>query len=108
MEYILLNKLDVLTKDKLIKSYKDNNYEIIYENNNIIILRLGNKIIDEDTYINITISIIKKRNINNSIIDITKAFMYAKEKGKYNMFNNKFDWYIRNILIKEMIDNGKN
>ena len=101
MKYILLNNLDSITNIKLKESYKNNNYEIIYDKDNIIILRLGNEIVDEETYIKITISIVKRANLNNKVIDLTKAFNYAKEKGIYNKLNNKFDWYIRNIIIKE-------
>lgn len=107
LNYLLLHNIESNMKDKLLKNYEKEGYRVIYEDeNNILITNNNSKLIDEDKYIKITISKIKRSNLinksNGKVIDLTKAFEYAKEKGKYNLFNNKFDWYIRNIIIKEL------
>ena len=107
MKYLLLHNLENNIKDKLISNYIKDNYQIIYKDeNNIILKNYKDKLLDEEKYIKIVISVLKRNNLintsNSKIIDLTKAFEYAKEKGKYNIFNNKFDWYIRNIIIKEL------
>ena len=110
MKYILMHNLDDIVKEKTLKSYLNEGYNIIYEDKeNTIIKNFREQIEDEETYIKITISHIKKTTIldkaRGKIIDITKAFEYAKKKGKYNLLNNKFDWHIRNIIIKETLKN---
>ena len=109
MNYTLLHNLEKNVKNQLIKKYINDGYQIIYKDQDNIIVRKGNiKIIDEEKYINIALSILKRNSLinkaNGKVIDLTKAFEYAQEKGKYNMFNNKFDWYVRNIIIKELIN----
>ncbi|MBR3229482.1 MAG: hypothetical protein IKF91_01490 [Bacilli bacterium] len=109
MKYILIHNLEENIKEKTLKSFIKEEYQIIYEDEkNIIIKKNKEKIIDEDIYIKITLSIIKRneiiKNSKGKIIDITEAFEYAKTKEKYNKFNNKFDWYIRNIITKEIIN----
>lgn len=109
MKYLLMHNLEENIKDNTLNSYLKEEYQIMYEDkNNIIITNDKEKIIDEDTYIKITISTLKKYELINKskglIIDITKAFEYAKTKKEYDKFNNKFDWHIRNIIIKEIIN----
>lgn len=108
MKYLLIHNLEEKIKEKTLKSYLKEGYQIIYEDeNNTIIKDNKEKIIDEDTYIKITINILNRNElINNSkgkIINITEAFKYAKTKKEYNKLKNKFDWYIRNIITKEII-----
>ena len=66
----------------------------------------SNNLLDEEIYIKILYSFLKRNSAikehKGKIIDLTKAFEYAYKKGKYNKFDNKFDWYIRNIIIKEL------
>ena len=66
-------------------------------------------IIEEEIYIKILYSYIKRSEIIKSctgkILDVTKAFQYASSKNGYNKFDNKFEWYIRNIITKEIINN---
>lgn len=108
MNYTLLHNLENNIKEQLIKRYIDDGYQIIYKDEDNIIIKKGNtEIIDEEKYIKITLSTLKRSSLikksNGKIIDLTQAFKYAQEKGKYNMFNNKFDWYIRNIITKELL-----
>ena len=108
MKYLLMHNLEENIKEKSLNSYLKEGYQIIYEDkNNTIIKKDKEKIIDEDKYIKITLSILKRKELINKskgkIIDITEAFKYAKTKKEYDKFNNKFDWYIRNIIIKEII-----
>lgn len=109
MKYILIHNLEENVKAKTLKKYIEEDYKIIYEDKqNTIITNDKEKIIDEDTYIKITISTLKRNELINKskgkIIDITEAFKYAKTKKEYDKFNNKFDWYIRNIITKEIIN----
>ena len=97
-----MHSLEKNYQKNTLNSFLKEGYEIIYHENSDIIIR-KEKIIDEETYIKITISILNKNNIikksKSKIVDLTKAFEYAKAKGKYNKLNNKFDWYIRNIIV---------
>ena len=108
MKYMLIHNLEEKTKEKTLKSFMKEEYQIVYEDEKNIIIKKGKeKIIDEETYIKITISILKRneiiKNSKGKIIDITEAFEYAKTKKEYDKFKNKFDWYIRNIITKEII-----
>ena len=105
MKYILLCNIDSISKNILIKSYQKEGYEIIENINNCILLKYNNnKIIDEEVYIKILYTYLKrsefKKDINGIIIDLTDAFKYAESKNGYNKFDNKFDWYVRNTIIK--------
>ncbi len=107
MKYLLLHNLDILSKNKILQGYLTEGYHILSENDDNILLKLGEEEIeDEDTYVKLTFSLIKRNTmIQESIgkvIDLTEAFLYAKKKGKYDGFNNKFDWYIRNTILKEI------
>lgn len=109
MKYLLIHNLEENIKEKALNSYLKEDYQIIYEDKNNIIIKKGKeKIIDEEVYIKITISTLKRKELINKskgkIIDITEAFKYAKTKKEYDKFNNKFDWYIRNIITKEIIN----
>ena len=107
MKYILLHNLDDLLKEKTLDGYLNEGYKIVFEDTkNLIIKNTEDKILDEDKYIKITISIINRSNINkSSIIDLSDAFNYAKSKGKYNIFNNKFDCFIRKEIIQSFNTN---
>lgn len=107
MNYTLLHNLESNVKEQLIKKYINDGYQIIYKDQDNIIIKKGNiKLLDEEKYIKIVLSTLKRSSFikrsSGKIIDLTKAFEYAQEKGKYSMFNNKFDWYIRNIMMKEL------
>ena len=107
LNYILFHNLENNIEKQLIKKYTNNGYQIIYkEKDNIIIKKENMKIMDEEIYIKITLSILKRNHLikesTGKIIDLTKAFDYAQKKGKYNMLDNKFEWYIRNIIMKEL------
>lgn len=109
MNYILLHNLENNAKEKLIKNYRNDGYQIIYKDLNNVIIKKGNiKLLDEEKYIKITLSILKRSSLikqsKGKIIDLTKVFEYAQEKGKYSMFHNKFDWYVRNLIMKELIN----
>ena len=110
MKYLLLYNIDKLSKNIFLKGYIDEGYEVVKdEEENILIKNNSNSIIDEDTYVKILYSFLKRnsaiKEIKGKIIDLTEAFEYANKKGKYNKFNNKFDWYIRNIIIRELNSN---
>ena len=102
--YLLLYNIEPITKEELLNSYKKEGYIIAHEiDNNILIKNVKENIIDEETYIKILFSYLKKFRINKGkVIDFSKAFEYASKKGKYKIFGNKFDWYIRNEITKNL------
>ena len=102
--YLLLYDIEPITKEELLKSYEKEGYIIAYEeDNSILIKNIKEDIIDEETYIKILFSYLKKSRITKGkIIDFSKAFEYASKKGKYKIFGNKFDWYIRNEMTKNI------
>ena len=117
MKYYLLYNLEELTKEKLLSGFLKDDYKIIYNNENIILVKKNSeKIIDEETYIKIVISIIKKYKILNKrghTIDLSKAFEYAEKTKdkKYNILSNKFTLLVRQAIVQELIkwgDYGEN
>ena len=110
MKFLLIYNMDRLSKDILLKSYLDDGFEIVLDTDNYILIKKNsNIIIDEEIYLKILNSYLKrnklKEDIKGKIIDLTDAFLYAESKKGYDKFDNKFDWYIRNTLIKEIINN---
>lgn len=108
LNYILFHNLEKNVKEQLIKNYLQDGYQILYQDDNDIILKKGDReILDEETYIQITVSVLKRnrfiKTASGKIVDLSKAFIYAKEKGKYDFLHNHFDWTIRNILLKEFL-----
>lgn len=108
MKYLLMHNLEKETKENILKSYLKEEYQIVYKDEeNIIVKKDKEKIIDEDIYIKITVNTIKRNQLINKskgkIIDITEAFKYAKTKKQYDKLKNKFDWYIKNIITKELL-----
>ena len=109
MKYLLLYNMDKLSRDIFLKSYLDYGFEIVSDTNNCILIKKNsNIIIDEDIYIKILNSYLKrnkiKSDVNGKIIDLTDAFIYAESKKGFNKFDNRFEWYIRNTIIKEIIN----
>jgi hypothetical protein len=107
MKYILLYKIEELSKKMILKNYIDKGFDIVSGIDNIILIRRNkDSIKDEDIYIKILYSFIKRSEIakesKGKIIDLTNAFEYAKKKNGYNKFDNKFEWYIKNTIIKEI------
>ena len=107
MKYILLYKIDELSKKVIIKSYIDDGFEIVSDVDNITLLKKNSiPIPDEETYIKILYSYIKRSEMakesKGTIINLTNAFEYASKKNGYNKFDNKFEWYIKNTIIKEI------
>ncbi|MBR6948834.1 MAG: hypothetical protein IKH54_01445 [Bacilli bacterium] len=109
MKYLLLYNVDGLSKGIFLKSYLDDGFEIVFDLNNYILIKKdSNNIIDEDIYVKIVYSFLNSssiiKNSKGKIIDLTSAFKYAESKNGYNKLDNKFDWYIRNTIIKEIIN----
>ena len=107
MKYILLYNIDELSRKTLLKSYLNDGYVILEEKDNIVLIKKdSNNIIDEDIYIKVLFSYLKKITItkkgSGKVIDITKAFKYAYSKNGFDRFDNRFEWYIRNIIIREL------
>jgi len=106
MKYILIYKLDELVKEKIINGYMKDGFILCHEENNILLIKKDDDLIkDEEIYIKILFSNIKRNSLLKNkklVIDLTKAFEYAKEHD-VKSFDNKFLWFIRNIITKEAI-----
>ncbi len=112
MKYILLYNIDELSKNVFLKSYLEDGFEIVSETNHTILIKKNsNSIKEEETYIEILNSYLKRSGMikdkKGKIIDLTNAFQYAESKNGYDKFDNKFEWYIRNTIIKELLNNDK-
>ena len=112
MKYLLLFNIEDLSKNVLLKSYLEDGFEIAWENkNNYLIKKNSNKIIDEETYVKILSDYLKRtemiKDIKGKVIDLTSAFKYAESKNGYDKFDNKFEWYIRNTIVKKLLNDNK-
>ena len=108
MKYLLLYKLDDMLKEKILDGYLKDGFIISYEIDNIILIKKSDITIkDEDIYIKVLFSFINRSRalLNNKsfVSDLTDAFNYASKKEEFSKFDNKFEWYIRNIITRECI-----
>ncbi len=109
MKVVLIHNLDVLTKEAIIKNYKEIGYQEIWSDEENHLLKLGDEIIpDLDTYLKVLSSFLKSNHMANQsrgrIIDLTKAFEYAYKSKRFNKFDNHFTCYLRNLTISEIIN----
>ncbi len=109
MKVVLIHNLDMLTKEAIIKNYKDNGYQEIWSDEENHLLKLGDeKIPDLETYLKVLSSFLKSNHMTNQsrgrIIELTKAFEYAYKSKRFNKFDNHFTWYLRNSIIAEVIN----
>ena len=107
MKYLLLYNIEPLSKNVLLNSYMKDGFEVIFKTSDYILIKNKNTSIkDEDIYIKILNSYLKRsiitKKLKGKIIDLSSAFKYAKTKDGFNKFDNRFDWYIRNIITKEL------
>ena len=108
MKYLLLYKLDDMLKEKILDGYLKDGFIISYEIDNIILIKKSDiNINDEDIYIKVLFSFINRSRalLNNKsfVSDLTDAFNYASKKEEVSKFDNKFEWYIRNIITRECL-----
>ena len=108
MKYLLLFKLDEMLKEKILSGYLKEGFIILYEKDNIILIKKSDIIIiDEDIYVKVLFSFLNHSKVmlkNKSFVsDLTDAFIYVSKKEGFSKFDNKFEWYIRNIIIRDSI-----
>ena len=108
MKYLLLYKLDDMLKEKILDGYLKDGFIISYEKDNIILIKKSDITInDEDIYIKVLFSFINRSRalLNNKsfVFDLTDAFNYASKKEEFSKFDNKFEWYIRNIITRDIL-----
>ena len=108
MKYLLLYKLDDMLKEKILDGYLNDGFIISYEIDNIILIKKSDITInDEDIYIKVLFSFINRSKalLNNKsfVSDLTDAFNYASKKEEFSKFDNKFEWYIRNIITRDIL-----
>ena len=109
MKVILIHNLDILTKEQIINNYKNNGYKEIWKNDeNNLFMKDEVKINDLEIYLKVL-----ERFLNNNsmvkyskgrIIDLTQAFLYASKKEKFNKFDNRYIWYLRNSMLNEILN----
>ena len=108
MKYLLLFKLDEMLKEKILSGYLKEGFIIIYEKDNVVLIKKSDITVnDEDIYIKVLFSFINRSRalLNNKsfVSDLTDAFIYVSKKEGFSKFDNKFEWYIRNIIIRDSI-----
>lgn len=108
MKYLLLYKLNEMLKEKILSGYLKDGFNILYENDNVILIKKSDiNIIDEDIYVKVLFSFLNRSKImlknKRFVSDLTDAFNYASKKEGFSKFDNKFEWYIRNIIIRDSI-----
>ena len=108
MKYLLLYNLDEMLKEKILSGYLKDGFTIIYENDNVVLIKKSDiNIHDEDIYIKVLFSFLNRSKVmlkNKSFVsDLTDAFIYVSKKEGFSKFDNKFEWYIRNIITRDII-----
>ena len=108
MSYLLLHNLEEYTYKNILESYEKDGYIILYKDNKNTLIKKSDLIIkDEDIYIKVLFSNLNKNKMiidsKGLVIDITNAFFHAYKKNGFDKFDNIFIWYIRNILIRNVI-----
>jgi len=108
MNYLILHNLEEYTYKNILESYEKAGYIILHKEDNDTLIKKSNLIIkDEETYIKVLYSHIKKNKLISDskglVIDITKAFQYAYKKNGFDKFDNIFIWYIKKILISSVL-----
>ena len=107
MKYLLLHNMDEISKNIFLKSYIDDGFKItsVFDNS-ILIKKDAKSIIDEDIYIKVLRSYLKRSEVSKKctgkIIDLTDAFKYASSKNGFDKFDNRFEWYIKNRIMMEI------
>lgn len=118
MKFIMENKyeifinIDHLTQSVYEKSFKSKDYEIIYNDDNILFLK---KINNEDynkqhekTVLDVIISIAKKYKTDGIVhIDLSNEvnsiFLKIKDEENVRGFDNRITWPIRQAFTKSII-----
>ena len=108
MSYLLLHNLEEYTYKNILESYEKDGYIILHKDNKNTLIKKSDLIIkDEDIYIKVLFSHLNKNKMiidsKGLVIDITNAFFHAYKKNGFDKFDNIFIWYIRNILIRNVI-----
>lgn len=108
MSYLLLHNLEEYTYKNILESYEKDGYIILHKDNKNTLIKKSNLIIkDEDIYIKVLFSNLNKNKMiidsKGLVIDITNAFFHAYKKNGFDKFDNIYIWYIRNILIRNVI-----
>ena len=108
MSYLLLHNLEEYTYNNILESYEKDGYIILHKDNKNTLIKKSDLIIkDEDIYIKVLFSHLNKNKMiidsKGLVIDITNAFFHAYKKNGFDKFDNIFIWYIRNILIRNVI-----
>lgn len=109
-EYILISNYDKITKDKLLIGYTKDNFKVIYEEKETLLLKKENTNVNnenEELMINIFINMLKKFNIEKPIVvdlssDFKKILDYMLNHPDIKPEKNKTTWYIRQIICKFM------
>ena len=97
-----------MLKEKILSGYLKDGFTIIYENDNVVLIKKSDiNIHDEDIYIKVLFSFLNRSKVmlkNKSFVsDLTDAFTYVSKKEGFSKFDNKFEWYIRNIITRDII-----
>ena len=97
-----------MLKENLLNGYLKDGFNTLYEKDNVILIKKSDiNIIDEDIYVKVLFSFLNRSKVmlnNKSFVsDLTDAFIYVSKKEGFSKFDNKFEWYIRNIITRECL-----
>lgn len=107
-EYILICNYDQITKDKLLDGYVKDNFNVIYNEQKILLLKKENSSVNkenEELMTNLFINMLKKFNVQKSIVvdlssDFKKLLEYISKCSDISPEKNKTTWYLRQIITK--------
>lgn len=107
-EYILICNYDNITKETLLNGYTKENFNIIYNEKEILLLKKDNTNLNdknEELLLDLFVNMLKKFNIQKPITaDLSSDFKhvldYMSKHTDITHEKNKTTWYIRQIISK--------
>ena len=108
MMYLLIHNLDSYLKDKILDGYLKEGFVIVFEKDNNILIKKSDVVIaDEELFVKVLFSyLLRSRKMldkKSFVCDLSNAFSIAFKQNGYSKFDNRFEWMIQNILIREVL-----
>ena len=108
MKYLLIHNLDSYLKDKILNGYLKDNFIIVYQkDNNILIKKSDVEIVDEELFVKVLFSyLLRSRKLldeKSFVCDLSNAFSIAFTQNGFSKFDNRFEWMIRNTMMREVL-----
>lgn len=108
MKYLLIHNLDSYLKDKMLEGYLKEGFVVVFEKeNNILVKKSDVEIVDEELFVKVLFSyLLRSRKLldeNSFVCDLSNAFSIAFKQNGFSKFDNRFEWIIRNTMIREVL-----